>query len=99
MKSIVNDLYLRLNGEELKTETQDHHLKNFILVSQDEDGSVLHGFVKQVTPEDYHVFVREKDAIVGYKKDSQGVLSCVFGSDKSESWVKQIGRKLAARVA
>jgi hypothetical protein len=97
MESIIHDFYLRLNGENLNTETQDHHLKNFILVSQDDDGSVLHGFVKQVTPEDYHVFVREKDVIIAYKKDSNGMISCPLGS-YSESWIKRIGKKLALRV-
>lgn len=98
MESIINDLYLRLTGEHLATETNDHHLKNFILISKDEDGSLLHGFVKQVTPEDYHVFVREKDAIVGYRKQGAGVMSCIMGDD-NQPWVRSIGRRLAIRVA
>jgi hypothetical protein len=81
MESIVNELYRRLSGEALHS---DHHLRNFTLVSHDDDGSPLHGYVKQVTPEDYHVFVREKDAIIGYRKNG--------------SWVKQIGKKLASRL-
>ncbi|MBC8051491.1 MAG: hypothetical protein H7Y13_00330 [Sphingobacteriaceae bacterium] len=99
MESIIYDLYLRLNGEDLNANLQDHHLKNFILVSHDDDGSVLHGFVKQVTPEDYHVFVREKDVIVGYKKLSKGVIKCTFGSNETELWVEQIAKKLANRIA
>lgn len=59
---------------------------------------LLHGFVKQVTPEDDHVFVREKDAIVGYRKQGAGVMSCIMGDD-NQPWVRSIGKRLAVRVA
>jgi hypothetical protein len=60
MESMINTLYLRLKGEPL-TETPDHHLKNFLLIERDDDGSVLHGFVKQISPSDYHIFVRLRE--------------------------------------
>jgi hypothetical protein len=96
MESMINTLYLRLKGEPL-TETPDHHLKNFLLIERDDDGSVLHGFVKQISPSDYHIFVREKDMILGYEKNIFGTVTCTFGSQGHETWVQRFAKKLENR--
>ncbi|MEJ6980593.1 hypothetical protein WG906_09045 [Pedobacter sp. P351] len=75
-----------------------HHFKNFKVTYQDKDGSVLHGFVKQVTFFDYEVYVKEKGVIIHCIKNEEGLLTCALNSHKNPAWVDGLSEEVAKRV-
>ncbi|MEJ6980508.1 hypothetical protein WG906_08610 [Pedobacter sp. P351] len=80
------------------TQPEVHHFKNFRVSYQEYDGSVLHGFVKQVTFYDYEVYVQEKGVIIHCIKDENGLLTCALNSNRNPPWVDGISKEIAKRI-
>ncbi len=70
----------------------------FSVTFLDENGHILHGTVKQLTDDDYEVFVKEKGVIIHCTKSISGKLSCKLNSKKNAPWVDGISNEIAKKI-
>lgn len=64
--------------------------QNFQVSYMDHDGSILHGVVKQITKDDYQVYVKEKQVVIHCTRDLDGILSCKLNRHGNPDWVDGI---------
>ncbi|MEJ6982553.1 hypothetical protein WG906_18950 [Pedobacter sp. P351] len=73
---------------------------NYFKVSYtDSRGLILHGLVKQVSPDHFEVLVQEKEVIIRCIKDKNGVLSCKLNSSGNPEWIDGISNEVAKMVS
>ena len=72
---------------------------NYFKVSYtDSSGLILHGLVKQVTPEHFEVLIQEKEVIIHCTKDKNGILSCKLNRSGNPEWVDGISAEVAKKI-
>ncbi|WP_256010978.1 hypothetical protein [Desertivirga xinjiangensis] len=64
--------------------------KSFTVAYKHTDDTILHGYVSQISKDEYEVFIREKEVIIQCKRDSHGILSCKLNSKGNVAWVDGI---------
>jgi hypothetical protein len=72
--------------------------KKFHVSYQDNDGSVLHGLVKQISNDDFQVYVQEKGVIIHCTRDEYGFLSCKLNTFGNPDWVDGISEEVAKEL-
>ncbi|WP_207533596.1 hypothetical protein [Desertivirga arenae] len=72
-----------------------HFNHSFTVRYKGVDGLTLHGYVTQLSANDYQVFVKEKGVIIQCKKDEYGLLTCKLNSKGNVHWVDGISRAVA----
>ena len=68
---------------------------NYFKISyQEHRGSVLNCLVRQVSPDHFEVLIEEKEVIIHFVKDENGIISCTLNSQRNPIWVNGIREEL-----
>jgi hypothetical protein len=70
----------------------------FVVSYKDVDGTILHGYVTQLSKDDFEVYIKEKEVIIQCKKDESGIVSCKLNSKRNVPWIEGISNAVARNL-
>ncbi|WP_423147902.1 hypothetical protein [Rubrolithibacter danxiaensis] len=74
-------------------------LQSFKISYFDEKGDLLTGIVKQISKDDYEVFVKEKGVVIHCIKGENGTIVCNLNSVKNLPWIEGISKEVEKELS
>lgn len=71
---------------------------NFEVSYEDPHGNILHAVVKQITNDDFQVYIKEKEVVIQCTTDEEGVFSCKLTMNRNPVWIDGVTREIGKRI-